>query len=173
MKLRLDRRLAGRVDPSDVLQEAFLDAMARADECRRDPEVPVYLWFRAITRQRLLVIHRRHLNVKMRDARREIALASGDAPHATTNVLAGRLLAQLVSPSSAAVRREREEQLKTALDQLTESEREILALRHFEDLSNDEIAVVLGVRKSAASARYVRALRRLREILLAIPGFFG
>jgi RNA polymerase sigma-70 factor, ECF subfamily len=172
VRLRLDRRLAGRVDPSDVLQEAFLDAMARAHEYRHDPSVPIYLWLRAITMQRLLVIHRRHLNAKMRDARREVALRRADAPTATTNVLAGQLLAKLISPSSDAVRREREEQLKTALDQLTVAEQEILALRHFEDLSNDEIAVVLGVKKSAASARYVRALRRLREILMTIPGFF-
>lgn len=172
VQLRLDRRLAGRVDPSDVLQEAFLDAMARADEYAHDSSVPIYLWFRSITLERLQVIHRRHMGAKMRDARREVALAGFGTPHATTNLLAGQLLASLISPSSVAVRQERETQLKTALDQLSASQREILALRHFEDLSNDEIAIVLGVKKSAASARYVRALRSLREILLQVPGFF-
>ncbi len=172
MQIRLDQRLVGRVDPSDVLQEAFLDVMARAGDYKGDGAVPVYLWFRFLALQRLLAIHRRHLGAKMRDARREIALGDIDTPEVSTRLLAGELLPSLTSPSSGLARQEREAQLTAALEKLPPADRDVLALRHFEELSNDQVAQVLSIKKSAASAKYVRALERLRQILLEVPGFF-
>lgn len=178
VKLRLDRRLQSRVDPSDVLQEAYLDILgrvARVQECRdaTGGELPLFLWLRLNTLQKLLEFHRRHLGVQARDVRREVTLHKGPLPHASSATLAGYLLGQLTSPSNAAVQAERRFQLQEALNALPLVDREVLALRHFEELSNQEVAEVLGLSKSAASNRYVRALGRLRDALAEIPGFFN
>ena len=100
--LRLDRRLQGRVDPSDVIQEAMLDASRRLAEYRQNPTMPFFLWLRFLTGQRLLEQHRRHLGAQGRDAGREISLYRGAMPEATTAALAAQLLGRLTSPSQAA-----------------------------------------------------------------------
>src|SRR5438270_13438470 len=105
-RLRLDRRLQGRVDPSDVLQEAFLDASRRIAEYARQQSVPLFLWLRFLTGQRLLMVHRRHLGTKMRDAAGEISLRGASMPEATTGSLAAQLLGELTSPSQAVLRSE-------------------------------------------------------------------
>jgi RNA polymerase sigma-70 factor (ECF subfamily) len=171
VRLRLDRRLQGRIDPSDVLQEAFLDVARRAPEYAADPAVPAFLWLRGLTGQRLLAIHRQHLGTRMRDAGQEVSLYRGALPQASSVSLAAQLLGRLTSPSVAAVRAEMQTRLQEALNGMDPLDREVLALRHFEGLSNSEVAQVLGVQKSAASNRYVRALRRLKEVLSAMPGF--
>jgi RNA polymerase sigma-70 factor (ECF subfamily) len=163
--LRLDRRLQGRVDPSDVIQEAHIEAMTRLPEYLRDSNLPCFLWLRLLVGQRLMLLHRRHLGAQARDAGREIGLYHGALPAATSAALAARLLGHLTQPSAAAVRAERKIRIQTALNAMDALDREILALRHFEQLSNDEAAQALGLSKSAASKRYVRALNRLREIL--------
>ena len=178
VNLRLDRRLQSRVDPSDVLQEAFLDIVgrvARIKECgdATGRELPLFLLLRLNTLQKLLEFHRRHLGVQARDVRREVTLHKGPLPHASSATLAGYLLGQLTSPSNAAVQAERRLQLQEVLNTLTLLDREVLALRHFEELTNQEVAEVLGLSKSAASNRYVRALGRLRDALADIPGFFS
>jgi RNA polymerase sigma-70 factor (ECF subfamily) len=165
--LRLDRRLQGRVDPSDVIQEAHIEAMTRLPEYLRESNLPFFLWLRLIVGQRLTLLHRRHLGTHARDAGREIGLYHGALPQATSAALAARLLGHLTQPSAAAVRAERKIRIQTALNAMDLLDREILALRHFEQLSNDEAAQALGLSKSAASKRYVRALNRLREILAA------
>jgi RNA polymerase sigma-70 factor (ECF subfamily) len=170
VRLRLDRRLQGRLDPSDVLQEAFLDVQKKAPEFAGKPNLPAYLWLRLITAERLLVLHRHHLGTKMRDAGQEMSLCHGGLPAATSHSLANLLLGRLTSPSAAAVRAERQMRLQEALNAMDPTDREALALRHFEELSNTEVAAVLGLTKTAASNRYVRALRRLKEILSALPG---
>ena len=169
--MRLDRRLQGRVDPSDVLQDAFLDITQRLPEYVAQPEMPFYLWLRLLTGQRLLALHRRHLGAQMRDAGQEVSLYRGALPQASSASLAAQLLGRLTSPTQAAIRAELQIKLQEALNELDPIDREILTLRHFEELTNNETATVLGLQKAAASNRYVRALKRLKTVLNAIPGF--
>ncbi|HEV3344391.1 MAG TPA: sigma-70 family RNA polymerase sigma factor [Pirellulales bacterium] len=171
VKLRLDRRLAGRVDPSDVVQDAFVEASKRLPDFARKKELPLLLWLRLVTGEKLIDLHRTHLGTKMRDAGLEVSLYRGALPEASSVMLASQLLGQLTTPSQAVVRAEVRLQVQTALNSLGPLDREVLALRHFEQLNNEETALVLGIRKSAASHRYVRAVVRLKEILSAIPGF--
>jgi RNA polymerase sigma-70 factor (ECF subfamily) len=172
VRLRLDRRLQGRLDPSDVLQEAFLDFARRAGEFAENPEVSFFLWLRTLTGQRLQMLHRQHLGAKMRDAAREISLHRAPMPQATSVSLAAQLLGHFTSASAKVARAEMQILLQEALNGMDPIDREILALRHFEELSNAETAEVLGLDPSAASSRHVRALKRLRQVLKSIPGFF-
>jgi RNA polymerase sigma-70 factor, ECF subfamily len=162
VRLRLSRRLQGRVDDSDVLQEAFLDVSHRLPEYVADSRLPFFLWLRHLTGLKLVEIHRRHLGTQARDADREISLHRGALPEADSVSLAAQLLGQLTTPSQAAVR---------ALANMDPVDREVLALKHFEQLSTSEIAEVLGMSKAGAGSRYLRAIKRLREILSAMPGF--
>jgi RNA polymerase sigma-70 factor, ECF subfamily len=171
VNLRLDRRLSGRIDPSDVVQEAFLEARKRLPELAQKRELPVLLWLRLVTGQKLIDLHRAHLGAKMRDAGMEVSLYRGALPEASSVMLAGQLLGKLTTASHAAIRAEVRLQVQAALNSLAPLDREVLALRHFEQLNNEETALVLGIKKSAASNRYVRSLARLKEILSAIPGF--
>jgi RNA polymerase sigma-70 factor (ECF subfamily) len=168
--LRLDRRLQGRVDPSDVIQEACLDAARRLAEYHKNPTMPFFLWLRFLTGQRLQDEHRKHLGAAVRDVGREISLYRGALPETSSAALAAHLLGRLTTPSQAALRAERKIRLQEALNSLDPTDREVLALRHFEELSNGETAAVLGLDKSAASKRYARALIRLKEILASLPG---
>src|SRR6516164_9148475 len=171
IRLRLDRRLSGRVDSSDVLQEAYLDVRKRIAEYGRDPAaMPFHLWLRLVAGQRLTDIHRHHLGAQMRDAGMEVSLHRGPFPQADSISLAAQLLGKMTSASKAAIRAEHKLIVQDALNAMDPIDREVLALRHFEHLSNDETALVLGLSKSAASNRYIRAVRRLKEILSSIPG---
>jgi RNA polymerase sigma-70 factor (ECF subfamily) len=169
VRLRLDRRLYRRIDPSDVLQETYLEAARRVAEFARAPTTSVYVWLRFLAGQKLVDLTRRHLGSKMRDAAQEISLHRGALPQASSVSLAAQLLGRLTSPSRAAIRAENQLRVQEALNSMDPIDREVLALRHFELLSNGEVAQVLGLSKAAASNRYVRALRRLKEILTAIP----
>ena len=173
VRLRLDRRLQGRVDPSDVLQEAYIDMAERLPEYVRDRAFNTYLWLRLVTGQRLMQIHRRHLGTAMRDAGREVSLYRGALPQASSISLAAQLLGRFTTASRAAIRAERQLQLQAVLNGMDPMDREILALRHFEELSNGEAAEVLGLSKTAANNRYMRALSHLRDLLESIPGFLG
>jgi RNA polymerase sigma-70 factor (ECF subfamily) len=168
VRLRLNRRLLGRIDPSDVLQEAYIEVCKGLAEYARAPGLPFYLWLRYLTGQKLLEVHRRHLGAQMRDADREVSLHRGAMPQATSASLAAQLLGQFTSPSQAAVRAELRVQVQEALNSMDALDREVLALRHFEMLSNAETAQVLGIKKSTASNRYVRALERLGGLLSAL-----
>jgi RNA polymerase sigma-70 factor (ECF subfamily) len=168
--LRLDRRLQGRVDASDVLQEAYIEASRRLADYLGRPDMPFFVWLRFLVGQKLLEEHRRHLGVQARDAGREVALHQGALPEATSAALAAQLLGRLTSPSRAAQRAERKVLLEEALGRLDPLDREILALRHFEQLTNGEAAAVLGLDRSAASKRYARALVRLKDALAGLPG---
>jgi RNA polymerase sigma-70 factor (ECF subfamily) len=171
VRLRLDRRLQGRIDPSDALQEAFLDLAKQLPAYVSKPDVPFFLWLRLLTGQRLMRLHRQHLGAAMRDAGREVSLYRGALPQASSASLAAQLLGQLTSPTQAALRAERQLLLQEALNGMDPLDREIIALRHFEELTNQEAAEVLGLSKAAASNRYVRALTRLQAILEGLPGF--
>ena len=172
VRLRMDRRLQGRIDPSDVLQEAFVDFATRAEEYVNDPSMPFYLWLRFLTGQRLQLLHRHHLGTQMRDAGREVSLHRGAMPQATSVSLAAQLLGRFTSVTQAVQRAERQLILQEAINAMDPLEREILALRHFEELSNAETAEVLEIKPTTASTRHIRALKRLRESLLKTPGFF-
>jgi RNA polymerase sigma-70 factor (ECF subfamily) len=163
--LRINRRLRGRVDPSDIVQEAYIDAARRIGEYIANPQVPFYLWLRVLAGQRLVDQYRRHLGTQARDITREFTLYHGMMPEATSAALAAQLLGRLTTPSEAAMRAERRLRLQEALNQLDPIDREILALRHFEQLTNGEAAAALMLDKSAASKRYARALVRLKDIL--------
>jgi RNA polymerase sigma-70 factor, ECF subfamily len=171
VRLRLDRRLQGRVDPSDVLQEAFIDLAERLPEYAREFALPPYLWSRLVTGQRLVEVHRRHLGTAMRDAGREVSLYRGALPQASSASLAGQLLGRFTTPSQAAIRAERQVQLQAVLNGMDPMDREILALRNFEELTNGEASAVLGLSKTATNNRYIRALGRLRDLLQRMPGF--
>jgi RNA polymerase sigma-70 factor (ECF subfamily) len=171
IRLRLDRRLRGRLDSSDVLQEAYLAIAQRAGEYLAQPTVPPYLWLRFLTGQKLLELHRHHLGVRMRDAAVELSLRHRVTPQATSVSLAEMLLGRLTSPTRAARRAEMQLRLQEVLNTMEPLDREVLALRHFEELSNGEVAQVLGLTKTAASNRYIRALGRLKELLEGMPGY--
>ena len=170
--LRLDQRLTGRVSPSDVLQETYVDAMKRVPHLFENPDMPFFVWLRWIAGQRIVEVHRQHLGARMRDAGLEVPLHRTYPAAASSACLAAHLAAGLTSPSRAAIRGETLAQLETALESLDPIDREVLALRHFEELSNNEVASLLGIQKAAASKRYVRALERLKGALAEIPGFF-
>jgi len=163
--LRLDRRLQGRIDASDVLQDAYLHAFRKLADYLTNPAIPFFLWLRSITGQRLTMLHRHHLGVIGRHAGREISLYQGALPEASSAALAAHLLGCDTRPSEAAQRAERAIQLQDALNSLDPIDREILALRHFEELSNAEAAHLLDIRESAASKRYTRALKHLKDVL--------
>jgi RNA polymerase sigma-70 factor (ECF subfamily) len=173
VELRLDRRLQGRIDPSDVLQEAFIEISRRAAEYAATPTMPPFLWLRFLTVQQIINVHRRQLGTQRRNADRDVSLGWNPSPQATTMVLAAQLLGKLTSPVDAALRAERQMILHDALDRLGELDREVIALRHFEELTNQETAEVLGLHKDTASKRYLRAMKRLKEILASYPGFFA
>jgi RNA polymerase sigma-70 factor (ECF subfamily) len=169
VQLRLDHRLAGRVSASDVLQEAYIDAVKRIDHYFAKPDQPFFGWLRLVVGQRLADVRREHLAQK-RDAGNEVSIDRGAGP-ADSACLAARLLGDGSSPSHAAARAESFARLERALNEMDPLDREVLALRHFEELSNAETAALLGVQPAAASKRYVRALARLKQILETIPGF--
>ncbi len=169
--LRLDRRLMGRVDPSDVIQDAYLAASRRLPEYLvESAPMPLFLWLRYLTAQALQTLHRRHLGAQARDAGREISIDGGRIPQATTAALAAQLLGHDTRASEAAIRAERKLRLEQALNRMDPVDREVLVLRHFEQLTNGECARVLKLSESAATKRYIRALRRLKEILTSLPG---
>lgn len=172
VELRLDPRLNGRVSPSDVLQEAYIDAVKRLTHYFDKPDESFFGWLRLIVGQRLADVHREHLGAAKRNAAQEVSI-DRTGPAASSACLAGFLVGRLTSPSHAAQRAEALAAVETALDRLDPLDREVLALRHFEELSNNEVAEILGIQRAAASKRYVRALARLREVLEALPGSKG
>ncbi|HEV3436764.1 MAG TPA: sigma-70 family RNA polymerase sigma factor [Gemmata sp.] len=171
--LRLDPRLHGRIDPSDVIQDTYLEASARLAEYLQKPTLPFFLWLRFLAGQKLVTLHRHHLGRQMRDAGREVSLYRGRLPEASSAALAAQLLGRETRPSEAAVRAELKIRLQEALNTLAPLDREILALRHFEQLSLSETARVLELTESGACRRHLRALKRLKEMLSGLPGWLG
>lgn len=166
--LRLDPRAKGRFDTSDVLQEAFIEASQRLDRYLDEPKaerMPFFLWVRFLVGQKLLQFHRTHLGAMARAADQEVQLAQPSGPEASTYSVASVWLAQSGTPSQAASADEEHARVREALDSMNEIDREVLVLRHFEQLSNVDVARVLGLSPQAASARYVRALTRIQAIV--------
>ncbi len=164
---RLDPRLQGRVDPSDVLQDAFIDVSHRAAEFLSGCEIDLQFWLQQLVLRRLGIVHRQHLRAQMRDARREVRLyRSGSGSNVVQ--LAERLVDRFSSPSSTCGRAERRAHVLRALAELPPLDRQVITLRHIQELSNQEVSEVLGIAKTAASNRYVRALIRLRQALATL-----
>jgi RNA polymerase sigma-70 factor (ECF subfamily) len=170
VELRLDRRLLARIDASDVIQEAHIEAVSRLKEYLGEPTYPLFLWLRLIVGERLLKLHRHHLGTQMRDAGLEVSIYRGALPEASSAALAAQLLGKHTSPTQAAVRAERMMRLQEALNSLDAMDREVLSLRHFEELSLAETALSLGIEEPAAAKRYIRALKRLKATLSSMPG---
>jgi RNA polymerase sigma-70 factor (ECF subfamily) len=170
VELRMDPRLHGRIDPSDVLHDAFLDLSKRVESYLSDPRLPVFLWLRLVVSDRLALVHRQHLGTAMRDAGRAVSLYRDPLPPASSTALALMLLGRLPSPSNAAIRAEQILQVQEAVNALDQLDREVVVLRHFEQLTRAETAVVLGITEEAGAKRYIRALKKLKTILAAMPG---
>lgn len=172
VNFRMDRRLLGRVDPDDVLQEAYLILAGRMVDFGQDTSICPFVWLRTMVMQTLTDLHRHHLGAQMRDAGREVVLPGCPYPQTTSVSLAAQFVAHLTSPSQAAARAEMFARVEQAIADMDPLDREVLALRHFEELGNSEVAEVLGIQQKAASIRYVRALKRLKGILSRVPGLF-
>jgi RNA polymerase sigma-70 factor (ECF subfamily) len=170
VELRLDARLRARLDASDVVQDAFLDVARDLDAYLADPKLPPLLWLRVHVGRRLTTLHRQHLGTQMRDAGMEISIYHGALPEASSTALASMLLGRHTSPTQAAQRAERMLRVQEALNSLDPIDREVLALRHFEQLGRAETAQVLGISHEAAAKRYFRALKRLKDVLATMPG---
>jgi RNA polymerase sigma-70 factor, ECF subfamily len=163
--LRLDRRLQGRVDASDVIQDGFVDAVGKLPGFLADPKLPLFLWLRLVVGERLEKIHRTHLGAQMRDAALEVSLYRQALPAASSAALAAQLLGKHTSPSEAAVRADQILRVQEAINALDPIDREIIALRNFEEMSRAEVAAALGIEESAVAKRYVRAIKRLKMVL--------
>ncbi|HEX6987290.1 MAG TPA: sigma-70 family RNA polymerase sigma factor [Planctomycetaceae bacterium] len=165
VRFRLHPRLQGRIDAEDVLQDAWLRAESRIGSFMTEASQSPFVWFRMIVSQALVDLHRRHLGADKRDARRECSIDGRWSAESTATSLTFHLAGRLPSPSSAAAKAESAAVLDRALAELSDLDREVLVLRHFEELTNAEAALVLGITQQAASMRYVRALERLRDVL--------
>ena len=166
VSFRLDYRLGGRVSHSDVLQDTYVRAAQRIDSFLAKPDMPFFVWLRLEVNQRLQELHRHHFGAEKRDVRREITMQRQVGHSGQTSVaLAAHLVAQMTTPSGLIERAEQIHALEKSLNEMNELDREVIALRHFEELSNIETAEVIGINPAAASKRYLRALKRLREIM--------
>jgi RNA polymerase sigma-70 factor (ECF subfamily) len=169
VELRLDPALARRVDASDVVQDVLLEANRRLRDYLRDPAMPFHLWLRHLAKDRLIDAHRFHRNAQRRSLDREQA----NQPPAWAAESSVQLIAQLLdpekTPASAAVQHELERRLQAAVADLDEADREVILMRHYEGLGNQEVAAALDLTEAAASMRYLRALRRLRTGLTGEP----
>ena len=161
VSLYIDPKLRGRVGCADVLQEAFLDADRRVEEFLRRPESDVYVWLRGLTMQRLSKLQRYHLRTQRRAVARELPL-----PEQSSLILGQQLVARGSSPSQHLRKEELRQRVTRAVASLAERDREVILMRHFENLTNQQIAQVLDLQESASTMRYSRALYRLRKALL-------
>jgi RNA polymerase sigma-70 factor (ECF subfamily) len=159
--VRLDRRLAARVDASDVVQETMVEASRRMDDYLRERPIPFYGWLRQLAEERIVDTHRRHVTAQRRSVTLE--QRDHDLPDASADELVRRLFAGDTSPSNHLIRQERHERLKGALASLSQRDREVLVMRHLEQLSTAEIAAMLEISEPAVKSRLLRALIRMRE----------
>lgn len=163
--LRLDRAIAPRVDASDIVQDVLLEASKRLGDYLQQPPMPFHLWLRHIARDHIIDAHRRHRAAQRRSVDRERSLAP-TRPDESSIHLAAELIDRELTPATAALRQEMQQRFQEVLGELEEDDREILLLRHFEQLSNQDAAAALGLSEAAAGMRHLRALRRLRERLV-------
>ncbi len=165
VQMRLDHAVSRRVDASDVVQDVLLEASQRLAEYIRSPSMPFHLWLRQLAKDRIIDMHRRHRTAQRRSVDREQNMTSFKGDDQSAADLTALLRDAELTPAASALRKEMEERFVLALDQLDENDREMIIMRHFEHLGNGEIAEALGLSAPAAGMRYLRAIRRLRELL--------
>ncbi len=165
IQMRLDHAVARRVDASDVVQDVLMEASQRLNDYMQNPSMPFHLWLRQLAKDRIIDMHRRHRAAKRRSVDREQNLSGLGSDDQSAADLAALLKDAELTPAAAALRKEMEERFLVALDQLEENDREIVIMRHFEHLGNSEVAEALKLSAPAAGMRYLRAIRRLRELL--------
>ena len=163
--MRIDRRLAARVDASDVVQETYMEAFQRLPKYLRQEEMPFYLWLHWIAREKVLALHRRHLGAEKRAVTHEVPLLPVDS---SATFVSAVIAGHEPSPSQALAKNELAERLRLALGQLDDEERDLILWRHFEQLSARDMAQLLGISEAAAGKRYLRAVERLRTILVGL-----
>ena len=165
VRMRIDQAIAARVDASDVVQDVMLEASQRLGDYLQDPVMPFHLWLRQLAKDRLIDMHRRHRAAKKRSVDREQAVTSLAHDDQSAADLAKLLQDAELTPAAATVRREMEQRFLEAVNQLSDSDREIIMMRHFEHLSSAEVAQALKMTTAAAGMRYLRALRKLTDVL--------
>ncbi len=165
IQMRLDHAVSRRVDASDVVQDVLLEATQRMNDYIRNPGMPFHLWLRQLAKDRVIDMHRRHRAARRRSVDREQPLNGIHTDERSAADLAQLLVDAELTPAAASVRKEMEQQFLNALALLDESDREIIIMRHFEHLGNGEVAQALNLSPPAAGMRYLRAIRRLREVL--------
>ena len=170
VRTRLDRQLHGRVSEADVVREACAEARRRFGEYLNDPQLPLYLWLRQLTLEKLTDVHRKHLGDQ---AGGDVSLYRGTLPAATSASLAAQLLGRFAATSQEDAIAAQKIKVQEALSDLESLDREVLVLRHVEQLSTTEIAQVLEIAKSDASRRYFKALRSINSMLVQMPGVFN
>jgi len=164
VELRMNAQVRSRLDASDVVQEAFVEIARRIRTRHEEINIPIFLWMRLVTGDRLAQLHRTHLRTGKRNAFRDVSL-NRSVPGASHVYLASQLAGQFTSVDRGLIREEVSERLEAALNSLDEGDREVIAMRHFEELSTDEIAIVLGISVSGVLKRYARAIRRLTRTI--------
>ena len=164
VQMRLDRAVAARVDASDVVQDVLLEASQRLSDFIQNGSMPFHLWLRQLAKDRLIDMHRRHRGAQRRSVDREQRIGGAGADQSGIS-LDGVLADGQLTPAAASIRRELEQRFLTALQELDDDDRDIILMRHQEHLSNSEVAEALGLSQPAAGMRYLRALRKLREVL--------
>jgi RNA polymerase sigma-70 factor (ECF subfamily) len=162
--LRLDPALAARVDASDIVQDVMLEASRRLADYLKNPVMPFHLWLRHIAKDHVIDAHRKHRLAQRRSTDREQSIRPALGDQSSLD-LAAQFFDHELTPATAALRQEMQHRLEAAVGELEEDDREIILMRHFEQLSNQEVATVLGLTEAAASMRYLRALRKLRAML--------
>jgi RNA polymerase sigma-70 factor (ECF subfamily) len=174
IQMRLDQAVARRVDASDVVQDVMLEASQRLTDYLQNPAMPFHLWLRQLAKDRIIDMHRRHRGAQRRSVDREQNFSGLGSDDQSAADLAGLLRDAELTPAAAALRQEMQNRFLLALDQLEEGDREIIVMRHFEHLGNSEVAEALGLSPPAAGMRYLRAIRKLREVLgtddASVPG---
>jgi RNA polymerase sigma-70 factor (ECF subfamily) len=164
--LRLDPAVARRVDASDIVQDVLVEANQRLTEYLKKPDMPFHLWLRHLAQDRIIDTHRRHRLAQRRSVDREQPIARPAWADESSVSLVAQLIDTERTPTSEAIQQELQRKLAAAVDQLSDDDREIILMRHHEALSNQEVARALGLTEAAASMRYLRALRRLRTVLV-------
>jgi RNA polymerase sigma-70 factor (ECF subfamily) len=173
IELRIDPALARRIDASDIVQDVLIEASRRLSDYLKHPAIPFHLWLRQIARDRLIDAHRRHQVAERRAVHRERPIEPGAFADQSSIQLAANLCDRELTPAAAAIRQELAARFQCALQRLDHEDREILIMRYFEQLSNQEVACELGLSEPAAGMRHLRALRRLRALLGETPSRAG